>query len=39
LRRVQLAIETIASTEPLDEVSLKGFHRPVRAFNVCALLV
>jgi adenylate cyclase len=35
--RVQLAIESIASTEPIGDLSLKGFHRPVRAFNVRAL--
>jgi adenylate cyclase len=32
--RVQVAIETIASMEPLGELDLKGLHRPVRAFNV-----
>ena len=35
--RVQLAIESVASTEPLGDLGLKGFHRPVRAFNVRAL--
>ncbi len=32
--RVQLATEAIASTEPLGDLDLKGFHRTVRAFNV-----
>jgi adenylate cyclase len=35
--KVQLAIEASASTEPAGDLTLKGFHRPVRAFNVCAL--
>src|SRR5437764_14370286 len=34
---VQSAIEASTSTEPAGELVLKGFHRPVRAFNVCAL--
>ena len=36
-RRVQLAVETIVGMEPIGELELKGFHRPVRAFNVLAL--
>jgi adenylate cyclase len=32
--RVQLAVEAIASMEPLGDLDLKGLHRPVRAFNV-----
>lgn len=32
--RVQVAVESIAGTEPVGELALKGFHRPVRAFNV-----
>jgi len=32
--RVQIAIESIAGTEPLGELDLKGLQRPVRAFNV-----
>jgi adenylate cyclase len=32
--RVQVAVESIAATEPLGELDLKGLHRPVRAFNV-----
>jgi adenylate cyclase len=36
--RVQLAIESVASTEPVGDLSLKGFHRPVRAFNVYELV-
>jgi class 3 adenylate cyclase len=35
--KVQAAIEESASTEPAGELTLKGFHRPMRAFNVCAL--
>jgi class 3 adenylate cyclase/CheY-like chemotaxis protein len=35
--KVHTAIEEGASTEPAGELTLKGFHRPVRAFNVCAL--
>src|SRR6185312_436793 len=34
--KVQSAIETSTSTEPAGELSLKGFQRPVRAFNICA---
>ena len=37
--KVMAAIETLTGTEPAGELVLKGFHRPVRAFNVCALLV
>ncbi len=32
--KVQLAVEAIAGTEPVGELDLKGFHRPVRVFNV-----
>jgi adenylate cyclase len=35
--RVQLAVESIARTEPLGDLELKGFHRPFRVFNVCKL--
>jgi adenylate cyclase len=35
--KVQSAIEASTATEPAGELALKGFHRPVRAFNVCAL--
>ena len=35
--KVQAAIEESAGTEPAGELTLKGFHRPVRAFNVCSL--
>ena len=37
--KVQAAVESLIGTEPADELELKGFHRPVRAFNVCAALV
>jgi adenylate cyclase len=36
--KVQAAVESLAGTEPAGELTLKGFHRPVRAFNVCAAL-
>jgi class 3 adenylate cyclase len=36
--KVQAAIEEAAGTEPAGELLLKGFSRPVRAFNVCSLL-
>jgi class 3 adenylate cyclase len=32
--KVHSAIETLADTEPAGELTLKGFHRPVKAFNV-----
>jgi len=35
---VHSAIEATTSTEPTGELTLKGLHRPVRVFNVCALL-
>jgi adenylate cyclase len=35
--KVQAAIEASTTTEPAGELLLKGFHRPVRAFNVCIL--
>ena len=35
--KVQAAIEQSAGTEPAGELTLKGFHRPVRAYNVCSL--
>ena len=35
--KVQAAIEETTGTEPAGELLLKGFHRPVRAFNVCAV--
>jgi adenylate cyclase len=36
--KVQAAVEAYAETEPAGELLLKGFHRPVRAFNVCSFL-
>jgi len=36
--RVQIAVETIAGMDPVGEISLKGFQRPVRAFNVRELM-
>ena len=35
--RVQLAVESIVTADELGELELKGFHRPIRAFNVRAL--
>ena len=35
--KVQATIEASTSTEPAGELSLKGFHRPVRAFNICSV--
>jgi hypothetical protein len=35
--RIQIAVESIAGTEPLGELDLKGLQRPVRAFSVCEL--
>jgi class 3 adenylate cyclase len=35
--KVQTAIEALADSEPMGEFTLKGFHRPVRAFNVRGL--
>jgi class 3 adenylate cyclase/CheY-like chemotaxis protein len=34
--KVHSAIESSTSTEPAGELTLKGIHRPVRVFNVCA---
>ena len=36
-RKVHAAIETLAELEPAGELTLKGLHRPVPAFNVRAL--
>ncbi len=33
-QRVQGSIEDIAKTEPVGELSLKGFHKPVKVFEV-----
>jgi adenylate cyclase len=35
--KVEAAVEAAAQLEPLDELKLKGFHRPVKAFNVRAV--
>jgi class 3 adenylate cyclase/HAMP domain-containing protein len=35
--KVQLAIEAIAETEPVGDLTLKGFSRPVPAFDIRAL--
>jgi adenylate cyclase len=37
--KVLAAIEGCADTEPAGELTLKGFHRPVRAFNVTILQI
>lgn len=36
--KVQAAVESSAGTEPAGELTLKGFARPVRAFNVSGLI-
>jgi adenylate cyclase len=36
--KVQSAVEAATGTEPAGELTLKGFHRPIRAFNVCPLV-
>ncbi len=36
--KVHSAIEACTSTESAGELTLKGIHRPVRVFNVCAML-
>jgi adenylate cyclase len=36
--RVQVAIESIAATDPIGELDLKGLHRAVPAFNVRELV-
>jgi adenylate cyclase len=33
-RRLAGTLEDMIETEPMGELSLKGFHRPVTAFNV-----
>jgi class 3 adenylate cyclase len=35
--KVGAAVEAIAELEPLDSLTLKGFHRPIKASNVRAL--
>ncbi len=35
--KVGAAVEAIAELEPLDPLTLKGFHRPINASNVRAL--
>jgi class 3 adenylate cyclase len=37
-RKINAAIESLAVAEPVGELTLKGFHRPVSAFNIRALL-
>jgi adenylate cyclase len=32
--RVYSEVNTLAELEPVGELELKGFHRPVKAFNV-----
>jgi len=36
-QRVHEAVSEIAETEPVGELNLKGFHRPMRAFGVSRL--
>jgi adenylate cyclase len=35
--KVKAAVEASAQLEPLEELKLKGFHRPIKAFNVRAV--
>lgn len=35
--KVRVAVDRFADIEPVGELALKGFHRPVRAFNLIAL--
>ncbi len=35
--KVRAAVENLAATEPVGELALKGFNRPVKAFNVKGL--
>jgi adenylate cyclase len=35
--KVQVAVESFALTELAGELTLKGLHRPITAFNVCAV--
>ncbi len=35
--KVRAAVEAIAELEPLEDLELKGFHRPVKASNVLAI--
>lgn len=35
--KVHAAVETLVESEPVDDLVLKGFHRPVTAFHVRAL--
>ncbi len=35
--KVQAAVEVIAELEPLEALTLKGFHRPIKASNVRAI--
>ncbi len=35
--RVSAAVEEIAKLEPLEDLKLKGFHRPIKAANVRAI--
>ncbi len=37
-RRIAAAIDNVAEFEPLGDVALKGFSRPVAVLNVCGLL-
>jgi class 3 adenylate cyclase len=36
-QQVQAAVEELADVEPMGELTLKGFHRPVIAYNVIRL--
>lgn len=38
-QRVMAAVESVVEAQPIGDLALKGFHRPVSAFNVCALMI
>ena len=35
--KVHVEVKEVAELEAVGELDLKGFHRPVKAFNVCKL--
>ena len=36
-QRVHSAVEELVEAEPVGEIALKGFHRPVATYNICRL--
>jgi class 3 adenylate cyclase len=37
--KVPSAIEAVAETQPAGELTLKGLHHPIAAFNVCGVVL